>query len=185
MGPFDLSDPWLINTLWPRVSRWTIWQYSRMGTPNLCTVMWQYNHIGSFNLAWSMADKHVVAQSEQVSHLAIFLNGPTKLMCYYLIIWPHGPKPFIGLNVHAGPVNQEWVAKRNSHISPPGLCAIMQQYCITTWAHTIILTGFIHWTSNWDYINCYNIAWTLLSLTSVFGGLSLNTHPVCRIRGWK
>ena len=84
--------------------------------------------MGPFNLEWSIVDKCVVAQSEQVSHLAIFLNGPTKLMCYYLIIWPHGPKPFIGLNVHAGPVNQEWVAKRNSHISTPGLCAIMQQY---------------------------------------------------------
>ena len=65
------SGPWPINALWPRVSRWSTRWYSRMGPPDLCTVMWRYNRMGPFDSEWSMADKRVVAQSEQVKHPAI------------------------------------------------------------------------------------------------------------------
>ena len=84
--------PWPINVLWPRVSRWSTWRYSWMGPPDLCTIMWRYNRMGPFDLEWSMANKRIVAQSEQVSHILEWAHQTHMLLFDDMIAWAQPPR---------------------------------------------------------------------------------------------
>jgi hypothetical protein len=154
--------------MWPSVSKSAAERDYRMGPPSNCTAIGQYYHMGpSTCLAGftcgpiqpTLVDRRQtrVAQCEQVSRRVRFSYGPTiQLHCYWIVL-SHGPKPFIWLNVHVGPVNPRLVLCRQKRSGPVWACESPSEILVrahqafallcddmTTWAHYILLTRFTH-----------------------------------------